>query len=85
MAKQPEWASWGWRKYRRKSDGRVFHAIRLPHDCDVHIGPGPGTVVLPVKAGDYAIYPGRQISSGDPPITTTTTTHADMEANYKRL
>jgi hypothetical protein len=85
MAKHPAWASWGWRKYRRKSDRRVFWAIRVPHDCDFCIGPGPQTVILRVKAGDYAIYPGRQIQSGDPPITTTTTTHADIEANYTAL
>jgi hypothetical protein len=63
----------------------VFYALRCPHDCDVHIGPQPGTVVLRVKAGDYAIYPGRQIASGDPPIETTTTTYADIEANYTPL
>jgi len=67
--------------------GRSFRCapVRNPHNCDVHIGPGPQTIVLRVKAGEHAIYPGPQIRSGDPPLTTTATTHADIEANYKRL
>jgi hypothetical protein len=50
--------------------------------CDLYIG--PQGAVLTVTAGDYAIYPGRQIRSGNPPLSTTTTTHADVEQNYRR-